>query len=178
MSPEESVPKTEACVEDCKEGTHGYVCPHDGDPIQEQPVTETKLDSADLGSAKPLPAKVPTSKEIGEYRARYFTVRNSTVVACQHKLDVHRFPTSNCEDCWEAFFELNPEGLSATHEVLLNQGIKPLEAMHGKKFVKKLGNHLKRMLLKLASPEVKAASGIDENKLQVFDIQEERRNNA
>ena len=141
------------------------------DPTEVSAVSVALAD-ADLGAAKPIERPTPTSKEISEYRARYFTVRHSTVVACGHKIDVRHFPTqSNCPSCWEAFFELNPEGVAASHDILLNQGTKTLIAMHGKKFIKMLGEHLRKKLLQMASPKVQASSGIEGS---VMSIAEEK----
>lgn len=165
MGPEEATPITTACVEDCKEGTHGYGCPYDGDPIQ--PAAPTKVEET----------KKPTRKEIGEWRARNFTVRHATVVACDHKLDLRRIPTTHCFDCWYAFLESNPEGIASVHELLQQGGTKAVEAMHGKKFVKMYGSYIQEKLLKLrAASEPQPESTIEGSQLEVLDIAKEAQN--
>ncbi len=130
---------------------------------------------ADLGASTPVPQTKPTESEIREARARHWTVRHATVIKCGHKLDVRHFPTRvNCEDCWEVFFELNPEGVAASHDVLLKYGTKPLIGMHGKKFVKMLGKHIQKQLLKnYAAPEVQVEASIEGGQLEVLDVKEE-----
>jgi len=136
----------------------------------ETPVTLT-VENADLGaSTKPAEKPKPTRKEIGEWRARNFTVRHATVLACDHKLDLRHFPTnSNCFDCWYAFLESNPDGVASVHELLQQGGTKALEAMHGKKFVKMYGKYIQKKLLGLRDATTSA-----EPSLEVLDIAAEK----
>ena len=109
------------------------------------------VDSADLGASKPIPEKKPTSKEIGEYRNRHFTVRHSTVVACGHKIDLRQYPSNaNCWDCWEAFFSVSPEGVAQVHQMLMEGGTQEVTRRFGSKFVKKFGKFLQKQLLQAA----------------------------
>ena len=160
---EEAVPMTPSCVEDCKEGSHGYGCPHDGDPIVEAANLEAPT--------KRVEPPKPTRKEIGEWRARNFTVRHATVIACDHKLDLRHFPSKpNCFDCWYAFLESNPEGVASVHDLLQKQGIKAVEAMHGRKFTKMFGRYLQQKLLALREP----LSTETEPSLEVIDVAAEK----
>ena len=114
-------------------------------------VTSANIDSADLGASKPIPEKKPTSKEIGEYRNRHFTVRHSTVVACGHKIDLRQYPSNaNCWDCWEAFFSVSPEGVAQVHQMLMEGGTQEVTRRFGSKFVKKFGKFLQKQLLQAA----------------------------
>ena len=121
------------------------------------------LASPDLGASKPIPEKKPSSKEIGEYRNRHFTVRHNTVVACGHKIDLGHYPSNaNCWPCWEAFFSVSPEGVEQVHQMLLNGGTQEVTRRFGSKFVKNFGKFLRNKLLtEYASREVQAASGIE-----------------
>lgn len=118
---------------------------------------------ADLGSSKPIPQPEPTLKQVKEWRAANFTVRHSTVKACNHKLDLRHLPSNaNCWECWRAFFESSPEGVASVHDLLLTGGTKAVIAMHGAKFTKMFGRFLqKKLLSEYASQEVQAASGIE-----------------
>ena len=126
--------------------------------------TAQLLDRADLGASKPVPQPKPN-----------YTVQHPIVTACGHKLNLRQFPRhSNCADCWEAFLEYNPKGVASVHDLLLTGGIKAVTAMHGKGFAKQFGLYLRKKLLTMhASEEIKAASGIEGNELEVFDIAKE-----
>ena len=121
------------------------------------------LDSADLGAGKPVQTEhKPTEREVRAWRAANFTVKHNRVVACGHLLEAGHFPThTNCEACWYALFETTPDGVASVHDLLLKEGSKTVEAMHGKKFLKQFGLYLRKKLLRQASPEVQAASGIE-----------------
>src|SRR5208282_805285 len=131
---------------------------------------------ADLGASKPVAQPKPTEREIRESRARHWTVRHATVIACGHKLEAGHLPShANCEHCWFALFETTPEGVASVHDLLLKEGTQAVIAMHGAKFVKYFGNYLKKKLLqKFATPEVQAASGIEGGQLEVLDINAEK----
>lgn len=122
-------------------------------------------EETDLGASKPIAQPVPKPQPL----------QHPVVITCGHKLDLRKFPDrSNCWECWRAFFESNPEGVSSVHELLLNGGTKAVTAIHGKKFVKAFGKFLQKQLLKqYASKEVQAASGIEGNQLSVPDITQE-----
>jgi len=121
------------------------------------------VNSADLGAGKSIEIKhEPTEREIREWRSRNFTVKHNRVVACGHKLETGHLPRhANCEDCWYALFETTPDGVASVHDLLLKEGSKAVEAMHGKKFLKAFGKYLRIKLLQQACPEVQAASGIE-----------------
>ena len=134
------------------------------------------LNDADLGASKPVAQPKPTEREIRESRARHWTVRHATVIACGHKLEAGHLPShANCEHCWFALFETTPEGVASVHDLLLKEGTQAVIAMHGAKFVKHFGNYLKKKLFqKFATPEVQAASGIEGGQLEVLDINAEK----
>jgi hypothetical protein len=120
------------------------------------------MNDADLGASKPVPKPEPTESEIKEWRARNFTVKHSTVVACGHRLEAGHFPKhANCWDCWYAMFETSPDGVASVHDLLMKEGSKAVAAMHGKKFLAAFGKYLRNKLLLQASPEVQAASGLE-----------------
>lgn len=142
----------------------------------DEAVTVTVPESADLETpTKVEEVKKPTRKEIGEWRARNFTIRHATVVACGHKLDLRQFPhEAHCFDCWYAFLESNPDGVASVHELLQQGGTKAVEAMHGKKFVKMYGRYIQTKLLKLrAATESQPESTIEGGQLEVLDIAKE-----
>ncbi len=97
------------------------------------------IETADLGASKPVPVVQPKPN---------YTVKHQTVVACDHKLEAGHFPRhANCEDCWFALFETTPDGVASVHDLLLKEGSKAVEAMHGKKFLKQFGKYLQKKLL-------------------------------
>lgn len=148
-----------------------------GEAVTVTSVKTEETKSADLSaSTKPAEEHKPTRKEIGEWRARNFTMRHPEVTACGHKLNLRQFPRhANCFDCWEAFLEYNPESVASVHDLLLNSGIKAVTAMHGKQFSHMFDLYLRKKLLTMhANAEVQAASGIEGNKLEVFDITKEK----
>jgi len=124
-----------------------------------------KLDAADLGAGKPVETKQePTEKEIREWRSVNFTVRHQVVKACGHKIDLRHEPKhANCKYCWQALFEagFNEQEMSRLHQLLMTAGSKGVITIYGKKFLRAFGVWLKEQLLKQASPEVQAASGIE-----------------
>ena len=135
--------------------------------------TVTTPEATDLAApTKVEETKKPTRKEVGEWRARNFTVRHATVLACDHKIDLRQFPSnSNCFDCWYAFLESNPEGVASVHELLQQGGTKAVEAMHGRKFVKMYGRYIQEKLLGLRS-----ATTQPEPSLEIPDIAKEAEN--
>lgn len=63
---------------------------------------------------------------------------NNVMSFCGHKIDVHRLPKSNCEQCWAFFFMQNVEFTQSVAKVLLSaDGERVLTSEHGAKFVKK-----------------------------------------
>lgn len=122
------------------------------------------LEGADLGAAKPMPQPKPTDREIREWRSTNFTVRHQTVKACGHKIDLRHEPKhANCKYCWQALFEVgfNEEEMSRLHQLLMTAGSKGVITIYGKKFLKAFGAWMKEKLLRQASPEVQAASGLE-----------------
>src|ERR1019366_1205394 len=112
-------------------------------------VNPEALVDADLGASKPIAESKPTLAQVKAWRAANFTVRHSTVNACGHKLDLKNCPSNaNCEDCWEAFFSVNPDGVASVHDLLLTGGTKAVIAMHGAKFAKMFGKFLQKKLMK------------------------------
>jgi hypothetical protein len=92
------------------------------------------------------------------------TIKHPIVKACGHKLDMHHEPKhSNCEHCWRALFEVgfNAQEMDRLHSLLMNAGSKFVVKLYGKKFLKAFGAWLKEQLLRQASPEVQAASGLE-----------------
>lgn len=141
---------------------------------QEEAVNDivTLPETADIAApTKVEEVKKPTRKEIGEWRARNFTVRHATVIACGHKLDLRQIPNTHCFDCWYAFLESNPEGVASVHELIQQGGTKALEAMHGKKFVNMYGKYIQEKLFGLrAVTEPQPESTIEGSQLQVVDV--------
>lgn len=134
--------------------------------------TVTTPEATDLAApTKVEETKKPTRKEIGEWRARNFTVQHATVIACDHKLDLRRIPTTHCFDCWYAFLESNPEGVASVHELLQQGGTKALEAMHGRKFLKYYGMYIQKKLLGLRDAETSL-----EPSIEVIDVAKEAQN--
>ena len=129
------------------------------------------LTDADLGASKPIPEPKPTLAQVKAWRNTNFTVKHSTVNACGHKIDLRHFPSNaNCEDCWEAFFSVSPEGVASVHDLLLKDGTKAVIAMHGAKFTKWFGKFLQKKLLSQYRATEGYASGIEGS---VMDIKEE-----
>ena len=101
----------------------------------------------DLAAATPVPERTYTKKEIGQMRKRFFTIQHSTVTACGHKFKTDgSTPSTNCDDCWWAFFQTSPELLERLHNVLRTGGPSVLIATMGRKFVKKFGKYLETVL--------------------------------
>ena len=122
------------------------------------------MNDTDLGASRPISQPV--------YKQQ--PTEHATVVACGHKLEAGHFPrNSNCEDCWYALFETTPEGVQSVYQLLLNDGIKAVTAMHGAKFSKYFGKYLQRKLLAMHQ---QSGEQIAEG-LQVLDINAERENN-
>ena len=102
----------------------------------------------DLAAATPVPERTYTKKEIGQMRRRYITVQNSTVVTCGHKFKTDgSTPSTNCDDCWSAFFKVNPELIERIHNILRTSGAGVLMATMGRKFVKKFMRYLTAELI-------------------------------
>jgi hypothetical protein len=98
------------------------------------------IQDADLGASKPAPQV--------QYKQR--PTQHPTVISCGHKLDTRQLPAnSHCEDCWDAFFEANAQGLASVHLLLLTDGTRAVTAIHGAKFTKALGKYLRKQLLKM-----------------------------
>jgi hypothetical protein len=114
----------------------------------------------DLAAATPVPERIYTKKEIGQMRRRYVTVQNSTVVTCGHKFKTDgSTPSTNCDDCWHAFFKVNPELIERIHNILRTSGAGVLMASMGRKFVKKFMRYLEA---ELVIPEGVTLEGVDE----------------
>ena len=114
----------------------------------------------DLAAAAPVPERTYTKKEIGQMRRRYITVQNSTVVTCGHKFKTDgSTPSTNCDDCWSAFFKVNPELIERIHNILRTSGAGVLMATMGRKFVKKFMRYL---TAELVTPEGVTLEGIEE----------------
>ncbi len=140
------------------------------DPV-DKPVT-VAVESADLGASKPIAEPKPTRKQIGEWRAANFTVKQGTVLACGHKFDPRTMPKkANCWDCWEATFSTSPESVAQVHQMLLDGGTQAVISTYGSKFTRMFGRFLrKKLLTEYASKQVQAASGIEGS---ILDIKEE-----
>jgi hypothetical protein len=125
--------------------------------MNSEPVTITaQSQSADLGASKPIPAPE---------RPKDRPIQHAVVIACGHKLDTRHFPVhSHCEDCWDAFFESNAQGLASVHQLLLANGTQAVTAVHGAKFTKAFGRYLRKQILKMhteVSTQVKNVTGLE-----------------
>jgi hypothetical protein len=98
--------------------------------------------------SNPVPQRMPTRKEIGQWRRLNVTRVNSHVTACNHpvKFSATRSPNSNCISCWTAFFYTSCD-LEGIHVVLTKQGVKALITQRGEKFVKMFRGFLSTNLL-------------------------------
>ncbi len=157
---------------------HVYTDSGDSASVSPKPsgvdIQPESLEGADLGASKPIPEPKPTLAQVKAWRAANFTVRHSTVNACGHKLDLRNFPSNaNCEDCWEAFFSVSPEGIASVHDLLLKAGTKAVIALHGAKFTKMFGKFLQKKLL---SQAVQATSGIEGSIMDLSQIEHCREN--
>ena len=128
--------------------------------MTEETFTLPTGDKLDLAAAAPVPERTYTKKEIGQMRRRYVTVQNSTVVTCGHKFKTDgSTPSTNCDDCWSAFFKVNPELIERIHNILRTSGASVLMASMGRKFVKKFMRYL---TAELVTPEGVTLEGIEE----------------
>jgi len=103
--------------------------------------------------SNPVPQRMPTRKEIGQWRRLNITHVAATVTACGHKVkfDKNRAPNSNCIECWQAYFYTCVD-LEGIHVVLTTKGAKELERQRGRKFVRAFHGFLSQCLL----PSLKA----------------------
>jgi hypothetical protein len=103
-------------------------------------------DKKDLAAATPVPEPEYTPLQIGQMRRRYVTVTLGHVVTCNHPFWTDKQPARNCDDCWFAFFKVNPELIERIHNILRTSGAGVLMATMGRKFVKKFGKYLETVL--------------------------------
>lgn len=115
--------------------------------MTEEAFTLPTGDKLDLAAATPIPEPEYTPRQIGQMRRRYITVTLGHVVACGHPFWTDRQPARNCADCWNAWFQTNPELIERIHNVLRTGGPSVLIATMGRKFVKRFGKYLETVLV-------------------------------
>src|ERR1039458_7114898 len=94
------------------------------------------MGSPDLGASKPVRHFTPS-----------VTVKHARVSACGHKFEAGHLPRkSNCEDCWFALFETDPEVAQYAHRIILADGAKSVTARLGAKFTKRFGKYMQKKL--------------------------------
>jgi len=139
--------------------------PDAGDHLAVHPEHVVELQDADLGAGKPVQTEhKPTEREIRAWRAANWTVKHPIVKACGHRIDLRHAPRhANCKHCWQALFEVgfNAQEMERLHNLLMNAGSKFVVKLYGKKFLQAFGAWLKEKLLRQASPETQAASGLE-----------------
>jgi len=80
-------------------------------------------------------AKLPTAGEYKLLRKQYVTIQHPRVVACQHRLDLHRQPRHrNCDTCWLAWFQNHEEVVKQLDEMFTEHGAPLIVQLQGKKF--------------------------------------------
>jgi hypothetical protein len=82
------------------------------------------------------PQKKYTKAEMGKLRRQFFTQSQGTVTRCGHKFHPVNQPTTNCQDCWEAFFRVHEGIVSGIESIIQSFGIAKLIDARGAKFVK------------------------------------------
>lgn len=82
------------------------------------------------------PLKKYTRQEIGRLRRQFFSKEYGTVTACGHKFHPANTPTTNCDDCWEAFFRIHEGVVKGVLSIITTFGEKEVVKERGEKFVR------------------------------------------
>jgi hypothetical protein len=129
------------------------------DSPKQQPIsvledTVTVAEVAKQVAELPAP-RVPTRKEIGEWRRANVTITHGTVKACGHKAKFSQTqqPHNNCVDCWEAFLMTSVD-LDFIHAVLTKKGAKELVRLRGTKFTRMFHGWLAAKMLPALTAEI------------------------
>ena len=100
------------------------------------------------------PKQELTRKQLGQLRRQYVTINHGRVKACNHlaKFSATQPPKGNCVDCYKAYF-MTCCDLDSVHIILTKQGVKALERIHGRKFVRALHGFLSQSLMPMLNAE-------------------------
>jgi hypothetical protein len=130
----------------------------DKDSLKQQPISvlEDTVTVAEVAAEieKPTAPRVPTRKEIGEWRRTNITITHGTVKACGHRarFSATQQPKNNCAECWTAWFMTHCD-LEGLHVVITKQGVRALIAQRGTKFVKMFRGFLNARLMPMLNAE-------------------------
>jgi hypothetical protein len=84
----------------------------------------------------PEPVKKYTKQEMGRLRRQFISKEYGTVTACGHKFHPVNQPTTNCDDCWEAFFRVHDGVVKGVLSIITSFGEKEVVKARGEKFVR------------------------------------------
>ena len=100
------------------------------------------------------PKQELTRKQLGQLRRQYVTINHGRVKACNHlaKFSATQPPKGNCVECYKAYF-MTCCDLDSIHIILTKQGVKALERIHGRKFVRAFHGFLSQSLMPMLNAE-------------------------
>lgn len=91
----------------------------------------------------PVPEK-PTEEQVKAYLKSLtpVAVKHQRNPICGHGIAGKNEPRTNCRECWQTFFFMNPGIVAGARSVVSVYGRKRLESLRGLKFVKMLDRTL------------------------------------
>ena len=91
----------------------------------------------------PIPEK-PTEEQVKAYRKSLIpaTIKHQRNPICGHQIAGKNDPRTNCRECWQTFFFMNPGIVAGARSVFSVYGRKRLESLRGTRFVKMLDRTL------------------------------------